>query len=164
LTEGSRRPTVARMSRLDQEKDPEVLHQMIELQRKYIETLTEEIKKLTAALAEAKGDSTYQQMRLAALERHLAKLTKQVFGPSSEQRTTDAPGNASAEGDDKTRTTARRRSAGMVPTNSRSYPSSRWSTGSMRRTRCAPTAAGASTRWRGSTRSTTRSASSRCGS
>jgi transposase len=91
------------MSRLDQEKDPEVLHQMIEIQRKHIETLTEEIKKLIAALAEARGDSTFQQMRLAALERHLAKLTKQVFGPSSEQRTTDAPGDASAEGDDKTK-------------------------------------------------------------
>ena len=91
------------MSRLDQEKDPEVLHQVIELQQKHIETLTEEIKKLVAELAKAKGDSTFQQMRLAALERHLAKLTKQVFGPSSEQRTTDAPGNASAEGDDKTK-------------------------------------------------------------
>src|SRR5271169_2107056 len=34
----------------------------------------------------------------------------------------------------------------------------------MTRTRCAPTVAGASTRWRTSTRSTTRSASCRCGS
>ena len=113
------------MSRLAQEKDPEVLHQVIELQRKSHRALTEEIKKLIAALALAKGDSTFQQMRLAALERHLAKLTKQLFGPSSEQRTTDAPGTASAEGDDKTRTTARRRSAGMVPRSNRSCPSSR---------------------------------------
>ena len=90
------------MSRLDQEKDPKVLHQVIELQQKHIRALVEEIKKLTAELAQAKGDSTYQQMRLAALERHLAKLTKQVFGPTSEQRTTDAqPGDASADGDDK---------------------------------------------------------------
>jgi hypothetical protein len=59
------------MSRLDQEKDPEVLHQVIELQQKHILSLTEELKKLTAELAKAKGDSTYQQMRLAALERHL---------------------------------------------------------------------------------------------
>jgi transposase len=90
------------MSRLDQEKDPKVLHQVIELQQKHIRSLTEEIKKLVAELAQAKGDSSYQQMRLAALERHLAKLTKQVFGPSSEQRTTDAqPGDASADGDEQ---------------------------------------------------------------
>ena len=94
------------MSRLDQEKDPEVLHQVIELQQKHIRALIEEIKKLTAELAQAKGDSTHQQMRLAALERHLAKLTKQVFGPTTEQRTTDAqPGDASADGDDKDNTT-----------------------------------------------------------
>ena len=94
------------MSRLDRETDPKVLHQAIELLQKHIHSLTEAIKKLTAELAKAKGDSTYQQMRLAALERHLAKLTKQVFGPTSEQRTTDAqPGDASAdeqgEGDGK---------------------------------------------------------------
>jgi transposase len=91
------------MSRLDQEKDPEVLHQVIELLQNHNHALTEKIKELIVELAKAKGDSTYQQMRLAALERHLAKLTKQVFGPSSEQRATDAPGNASAEGDDKTK-------------------------------------------------------------
>jgi transposase len=90
------------MSRLDQEKDPEVLHQVIELQQKHIRSLTEKIKELVAELAQAKGDSTFQQMRLAALERHLAKLTKQVFGPSSEQRTTDAqPGDTSAGGDEQ---------------------------------------------------------------
>src|SRR5277367_2379991 len=93
---------VACMSRLDQEKDPKVLHQVIELQQKHIRSLSEEIKKLIAELAQAKGDSTYQQMRLAALERHLAKLTKQVFGPSTEQRTTDAPpGDASAADNDQ---------------------------------------------------------------
>src|SRR5580704_6129391 len=93
---------VACMSRLDQEKDPEVLHQVIELLQKHIRSLTEKIKELVAELAQAKGDSTFQQMRLAALERHLAKLTKQVFGPSSEQRTTDAqPGDTSAGGDEQ---------------------------------------------------------------
>ena len=90
------------MSRLDQEKDPAVLHQVIELQQKHIRTLTEKLKELVAELAEARGDSTYQQMRLAALERQLAKLTKQVFGPSSEQRTTDAPsGDDQGQGDGK---------------------------------------------------------------
>lgn len=89
------------MSRLDRETDPKVLHQVIELLQKHNRSLTETIKELTAELSKAKGDSTFQQMRLAALERHLAKLTKQVFGPSSEQRTTDAQGggDASADGD-----------------------------------------------------------------
>jgi transposase len=103
------------MSRLDHEKDPEVLHQMIELQQKHIETLTEEIKKLVAELAKARGDSSFQQLRLAALERHLAKLTKQVFGPGSEQRTTDAPGNASAEGDDKAKDDGKKKKRGHGP-------------------------------------------------
>jgi transposase len=95
-------PIVACMSRLDQEKDPKVLHQVIELQQKYIRTLMEKITELAAELALAKGDSTYQQMRLAALERQLAKLTKQVFGPSSEQRTTDAdPAPDDDKGKDK---------------------------------------------------------------
>src|ERR1700742_3599733 len=70
------------MSRLDHEKEPEILHQLVEELRK------------------AKGDSSFQQLRLAALERQLAKLTKQVFGPSSEQRTTeDKP--AGGDGDDQ---------------------------------------------------------------
>src|SRR4051794_33660502 len=83
---------VACMSRLAQEKDPEVLHKAIELLTNHNRALTEKIQELLAELAKAKGDSGYQQMRLAALERHLAKLTKQVFGPGSEQRTTDAEG------------------------------------------------------------------------
>ncbi len=90
------------MSRLAQEKDPKVLHQAIELLQNHNRALTEKIKELLAELALAKGDSTFQQMRLAALERQLAKLTKQVFGPSSEQRTTDAePAGPDAQGDDK---------------------------------------------------------------
>src|SRR6204780_3622012 len=87
------------MSRLAQEKDPEVLHKAIALLENHNRALTAKIKELLAELAKAKGDSTFQQMRLAALERHLAKLTKQVFGPTSEQRVTDdKPAGA---GDDK---------------------------------------------------------------
>jgi transposase len=93
-------PKVARVSRLDHEKDPEVLHKAIELLQNHNRALTEKIKELLAELAKAKGDSTYQQQRLAALELQLAKLTKQVFGPSSEQRTTDVePSGASTDGD-----------------------------------------------------------------
>ena len=95
---------VACMSRLAQEKDPEILHKAIELLEKHNRALTEKIKELLAELAKAKGDSTFQQLRLAALERQLAKLTKQVFGPSSEQRITEAePSGESADGDDKSK-------------------------------------------------------------
>jgi transposase len=86
------------VSRLDHEKDPVVLHQAIKLLENHNRALTEKLKELIAELAKAKGTSIYQQGRLAALERHLAKLTKQVFGPTSEQRTTDTtPDGAGAE-------------------------------------------------------------------
>ena len=95
------------MSRLAQEKDPEVLHKAIDLLQNHNRALTEKIKELIAELAKARGDSTYQQLRLAALEKQLAKLTKQVFGPTSEQRTTDdasaGASGASGEGEDKSK-------------------------------------------------------------
>src|SRR6202051_4565316 len=100
------------MSRLAQEKDPKVLHQAIELLQKHNRAPTAQIKELIEDLALAKGDSTFQQLRLAELERQLAKLTKQLFGPSSEQRTTDAEsaGTDAPEADkgrDKGKKTAR---------------------------------------------------------
>jgi transposase len=95
-------PIVACVSRLAHEKDPKVLHQAIELLQNHNRALAEKIKELLAELALAKGDSTFQQLRLAALERQLAKLTKQVFGPSSEQRTTDAePAGSDAQDEGK---------------------------------------------------------------
>jgi hypothetical protein len=48
-----------------------------------------------ARLAEAKGDSGFQQVRIAALEKQLAKLTKEVFGPSTEQRPAGTEGDKS---------------------------------------------------------------------
>ncbi len=87
------------MSRLDQEKDPKILHQVIELLENHNRALTEQIKKLLEELAAAKGDSTFQQMQLMKLERQLAKMTKLVFGKSSEQRTTD--GGKAEGGEDK---------------------------------------------------------------
>jgi transposase len=89
------------MSRLAQEKDPEVLHKVIALLQGHNRALTAKIEELLEELRKAKGESVFQQLRLAALERHLAKLTKQVFGPTSEQRTTDTAG-APVDGDDKT--------------------------------------------------------------
>lgn len=111
---------VARVSRLAQEKDPEVLHRAIELLENHNRALTAKIKELLAELAKARGDSTYQQLRLAALEKQLAKLTKQVFGPSSEQRTTDgAPADASSEGEGKKE---KKRKTGHGPTEQQKLP------------------------------------------
>jgi transposase len=90
------------MSRLAQEKDPKVLHQAIELLENHNRALTTKIAELLKDLALARGDSTFQQLRLAALEKQLAKLTKQVFGPSSDTRPADEePAGADAEGEDK---------------------------------------------------------------
>jgi len=104
------------MSRLAREKDPEVLHKAIELLQNHNRALTVKLKELLVELAQAKGESGYQQMRLAALERQLAKLTKQVFGTSSEQRTTDAePSGASADGDDKSKDEEKKKRPGHGP-------------------------------------------------
>jgi transposase len=104
------------MSRLAQEKDPKVLHQAIELLQNHNRALTEKIKELVAALALAKGDSTFQQLRLAALERQLAKLTKQLFGPSSEQRTTDEePAGTDDQDDGKGKDKGKKKKRGHGP-------------------------------------------------
>src|SRR5512132_3317698 len=85
------------MSRLAQEKDPEILHKAIDLLQNHNRALAKKIAELLQELAEAKGDSGFQQVRIAALEKQLAKLTKQVFGPSTEQR----PAGAGADGKNK---------------------------------------------------------------
>ncbi len=59
-------------------------------------------------LAEAKGDSGLQQLRIAALEKSLAKLTKEIFGPSTEQRPASATADSNDE-DDKSKDEKTRR-------------------------------------------------------
>jgi transposase len=111
------------VSRLAQEKDPEVLHKAIELLENHNRALTHKLKELLAELAKARGDSTYQQLRLQALERQLAKLTKQIFGPSSEQRTTDAePADADTKGDDKGQDEGKKKKRGHGPTEQPKLP------------------------------------------
>ena len=85
------------MKRLDQEKDPNVLHQAIELLQHHNRALAAKIAELLRELAEAKGDSGFQQVRIAGLEKQLAKLTKQVFGPSTEQRPAGATEDGQSE-------------------------------------------------------------------
>ena len=85
------------MKRLDQEKDPKVLHQAIDLLQHHNRALTAKIAELLRELAEAKGDSGFQQVRIAGLEKQLAKLTKRVFGPSTEQRPAGATDDDTSE-------------------------------------------------------------------
>ena len=85
------------MSRFAQEKDPEILHKAIDLLQNHNRALATKIAELLKELAEAKGDSGFQQLRIAALEKSLAKLTKEIFGPSTEQR----PAGATADGNDE---------------------------------------------------------------
>ena len=100
---------VARVSRLAQEKDPEILRKAVVLLEKHNRVLTQkiaevlrELEQARAELAALKGESVDKQLRLIALEQQLAKLTKQVFGPSSEQRPSEQePADAAPEGEDK---------------------------------------------------------------
>ena len=87
------------MSRLAQEKDPEILHKAIDLLQHHNRALAAKIAELLHELAEAKGDSGFQQVRIAGLEKQLAKLTKQVFGPSTEQRPAGATADGKSEDD-----------------------------------------------------------------
>jgi len=80
-----------------------------------------ELQRARAELAALKGESVDKQLRLEALEQQLASLTKQVFGPSSEQRPTeDEPEGAAPEGDDEGEEKKKRRGHG--PTKQPTLP------------------------------------------
>src|SRR5690349_6997581 len=106
------------MSRFAQEKDPEVLRKAIELLQNHNRALGTKITELLQELAEAKGDSGFQQLRIAALEKHLAKLTKQVFGSSSEQRAAGTPAE-----DEKSKAGEKKPRRGHGPTKQPQLPS-----------------------------------------
>jgi transposase len=99
------------MKRLDQEKDPKVLHQAIDLLQHHNRALAAKIAELLRELAEAKGDSGFQQVRIAGLEKQLAKLTKEVFGPSTEQRPAGATDDDKSE-DEKDKDEKKKRGHG----------------------------------------------------
>jgi transposase len=111
------------VSRLDHEKDPEVLHKAIGLLQNHNRALTQKITELLQELTEAKGESGFQQLKIAALEKQLAKLTKQAFGKSSEQRPTDAePAGASTEGSDDKQDKDKKKKRGHGPTKQPKLP------------------------------------------
>jgi transposase len=104
------------MSRLDQETDPVVLHKAIELLQNHNRALTQKLAELLRELAKAKGDSTYQQLRLATLEKQIAKLTKQVFGQSADTRAAGAePDGAGVENKDNDEGKKKQRGHGPTP-------------------------------------------------
>ena len=120
--------TVAGVSRLAEEKDPEILRQAVVLLENHNRALSKkiaevlrELQRARAELAALKGESVDKQLRLEALEQQLASLTKQVFGPSSEQRPSeDEPEGAAPEGDDEGEEKKKRRGHG--PTKQPTLP------------------------------------------
>ena len=103
-------PIVACVSRFAEEKDPEILRKAVLLLEshnllltKKLAELLRELAKTRAELAAATGSAVAGQLRLEALEAQLAKLTKQIFGTSSEKRADEEPAGADAEGEDKTK-------------------------------------------------------------
>lgn len=95
------------MSRLADEKDPEILRKAVTLLENHNRALTKEIgvlirelQRVRAELAATKGEATGKQLQIEAIEQRLAKLTKMVFGQSSEKRTPEqGAASTSAEGD-----------------------------------------------------------------
>jgi transposase len=94
-------PIVACVSRLAEETDPEILRNAVALLESHNLLLTKklgellrELAKTRAELAAATGNAVKGQLRLEALEQQLAKLTKQIFGTSSEKRADEAPAGA----------------------------------------------------------------------
>ena len=109
------------MSRFAQEKDPEILHKAIDLLQNHNRALATKIAELLKELAEAKGDSGFQQLRIAALEKSLAKLTKEIFGPSTEQRPAGATADGNDDEDDKSKDEKKKR-PGHGPTEQPKLP------------------------------------------
>lgn len=87
---------MAYMSRLAEETDPEILRQAVVLLESHNQLLSrklaEAVRELAAAqdeLAKLQGKPPAGQLRIEALEQQIAKLTKQIFGASSEKHVTD---------------------------------------------------------------------------
>lgn len=112
-------PIVACVSRFAEETDPEILRKAVVLLEshnlllsKKLGELLRELAKTRAELAAATGNAAKGQLRLEALEQQLAKLTKQIFGTSSEKRADEAP---AGEGDDKSKDEEKKKRPGHGP-------------------------------------------------
>lgn len=125
-------PIVACVSRLAEEKDPEILRKAVVLLEshnllltKKLSDLLRELAQVRAELAAATGNAVKGQLRLEALEQQLAKLTKQIFGASSEKRADEAPADAGTEGNDKSKDEEKKKKkpGGHGPTEQPKLPS-----------------------------------------
>jgi len=122
-------PIVAYMSRLAEEKDPEILRKAVVLLEshnlllsKKLAELLRELTKAHAELAAVTGKAVEGQLRLEALEQQLAKLTKQIFGQSSEKRADEAPAGAGAESEDESKDNEKKKRRGHGPTEQPKLP------------------------------------------
>lgn len=121
---------VARVSRLAEEKDPEILRKAVVLLENHNRALSKkiaevlrELQRARAELAALKGESVDKQLRLEALEQQLASLTKQVFGPSSEKRPSDdEPEGAAPERDGESDENEKKKRPGHGPTKQPTLP------------------------------------------
>lgn len=109
---------VRRVSRLATQTDPTVLRKAVTLLEQHNKTLAEKLAEAQRELATLRGESPEAlQARLAAVEAHLAKLNKMVFGTSSEQRTTGG-----ANGDGKSKDPQNKPKRGHGPTKQTALP------------------------------------------
>ena len=77
------------MTRLQNEKDPDILRQAALLLERENQRLVTKIIELTRELIALKGgDAEQMKLRIAALEQQLAARNRKLFGTSSEKRST----------------------------------------------------------------------------
>src|ERR1700742_4709361 len=96
------------MARLDQENDPEILRKAVLLLQSHNQVLSKKLAEALRELARAqdelgrlKGEPIAGQLRIEALEQQIAKLTKQLFGTSSEKcGAGEEPTTSSGEGEE----------------------------------------------------------------
>lgn len=100
LTVSTRVCTDAHVLKLEDEKDPEILRKAALLFRSHNRVLTKKVTDLARENAELRGDSAAVQLKLKTLEEQLAKLTREVFGKSSEKRAEPEAGRAGGEAGD----------------------------------------------------------------
>src|ERR1700729_3246699 len=119
------------MSRLAEEKDPEILRKAVDLLERHNRVLSKklaavlrELERTRAELAAATGNAVKGQLRLEALEQQLAKLTKQIFGTSSEKRADEEQAGAGAEGEggDKGKDEKKKKQRGHGPKDQPKLP------------------------------------------
>src|SRR5262245_1764807 len=112
------------MARLDQENDPEILRKAVLLLQSHNQVLSkklaEVLQQLAAAqdeLARLKGEPIAGQLRIEALEQQIAKLTKQLFGTSSEKHVTgEEPKTTGSESEEPKKSKDKKPQRGHGPT------------------------------------------------